>query len=53
MFIFAHIEEMPVLGMPGCVMYGKNNVSDLLLPHILARAKITHQDITMLALPFI
>jgi len=48
MFMVAYIEETPVLGLPGCVMYSKNTVFDLLLPRILAGEKITRQDIVIL-----
>jgi molybdenum cofactor synthesis domain-containing protein len=48
MFMVAYIEETPVLGLPGCVMYSKNTVFDLLLPRILTGEKITRQDIVIL-----
>jgi len=48
MFMVAYIDETPVLGLPGCVMYSKNTVLDLLLPRILAGEKITRQDIVIL-----
>jgi molybdenum cofactor synthesis domain-containing protein len=47
MFMVAYIDETPVLGLPGCVMYSKNTVFDLVLPRILAGEKITRQDITI------
>lgn len=48
MFMVAYIKETPVLGLPGCVMYSKNTVFDLILPRILAGEKITRRDITIL-----
>jgi molybdenum cofactor synthesis domain-containing protein len=48
MFMVAYIEETPVLGLPGCVMYANSTVFDLVLPRILAGEKITRQDITIL-----
>ncbi len=48
MFMVAYIDETPVLGLPGCVMYSKNTVFDLVLPRILAGEKITRQDIAIL-----
>lgn len=48
MFMVAYIGETPVLGLPGCVMYAKNTVFDLILPRILAGEKISRQDITLL-----
>ena len=35
----------PVLGLPGCVMYAKATVFDLLLPRIAAGVPITREDI--------
>ena len=35
----------PVLGLPGCVMYAKATIFDLLLPRIAAGIEITKRDI--------
>ena len=35
----------PVLGFPGCVMYAKATIFDLLLPRIAAGIEITKHDI--------
>jgi len=48
MFMVAYIGDTPVLGLPGCVMYSKNTVFDLLWPRIVAREKISRHDITIL-----
>jgi molybdopterin biosynthesis enzyme len=48
MCMVAYIDETPVLGLPGCVMYSKNTVFDLLFPHILAGERITRRDVTVL-----
>jgi molybdenum cofactor synthesis domain-containing protein len=48
MFMVAYVGETPVLGLPGCVMYAKSTVFDLVLPRILAGEKITRQDIAVL-----
>lgn len=48
MFMLAHIGSIPVLGLPGCVMYNKTTIFDLLLPRILAGDEITRKDITRL-----
>lgn len=48
MFMLAYIKETPVLGLPGCVMYSKSTVFDLVLPRILAGEQVTRRDITML-----
>ena len=39
---------VPVLGLPGCVMYAHTTVFDLLLPRLLAGDPIVRQDITRL-----
>ena len=48
MFLLAYIGAVPVLGLPGCVMYHKTTIFDLVLPRILAGEALTRQDITSL-----
>lgn len=38
----------PVMGLPGCVMYAKATIFDLLLPRILAGVTVTGEDIARL-----
>ncbi|MFB0919688.1 MAG: molybdopterin-binding protein [Oscillospiraceae bacterium] len=38
----------PVMGLPGCVMYAKATIFDLLLPRIVAGIPITREDISKL-----
>ena len=38
--------EIPVLGLPGCVMYARRTVFDLLLPRVAAGIEIRREDIT-------
>lgn len=46
MFLLAYYGgEIPVMGLPGCVMYAKRTVFDLVLPRILAGEKLTAEDI--------
>jgi molybdenum cofactor synthesis domain-containing protein len=45
MFMLAYIGDIPVLGLPGCVMYYKATIFDLILPRILAGEQITRQDV--------
>ena len=35
----------PILGLPGCVMYAKATIFDLLLPRIAAGVEIARADI--------
>ncbi len=39
---------IPVLGLPGCVMYAARTIFDLVLPRVMADDEITAQDIAML-----
>ncbi|SFG29961.1 molybdenum cofactor synthesis domain-containing protein [Desulfotomaculum arcticum] len=48
MFMMAYIDELPVMGLPGCVMYHRNSVFDLIAPRVLAGEKITRRDIAAL-----
>lgn len=38
-------DDTPVVGLPGCVMYARATVFDLILPRIAARVKIHKKDI--------
>lgn len=49
MFLLAYLGDVPILGLPGCVMYYRTTVFDLIAPRILAGEEITRQDITRLA----
>ncbi|MCB2295299.1 molybdopterin-binding protein [Clostridium algoriphilum] len=48
MFLMAYMGNVPVLGLPGCVMYNKRTVFDLMLPKIVAGERIKREDITKL-----
>ncbi len=48
MFMLAHIGPVPVLGVPGCAMYHKTTVLDLVLPRILAGEEVSRSDIAQL-----
>lgn len=41
-------DETPILGLPGCVMYAKTTIFDLILPRIAAGAAIEKRDIIAL-----
>ena len=45
MFLLAYEKELPILGLPGCVMYNERTVFDLVLPRLLAGEKLTNYDI--------
>ena len=45
MFLLAYYEgERPVVGLPGCVMYAKRTIFDLVLPRLLAGEKIKAEE---------
>lgn len=48
MFMLAYLGDIPILGLPGCVMYHKTTIFDLILPRILAGDEITRTDIAKL-----
>ena len=49
MFCLAYFEDgTPILGLPGCVMYAKSTIFDLMLPRIAAKVPVTRRDITSL-----
>ncbi|BBO68129.1 molybdopterin biosynthesis protein [Desulfosarcina alkanivorans] len=45
MFMLAHIDDVPVVGLPGCVMYYQASIFDLVLPRMLAGETVTRSDI--------
>jgi molybdenum cofactor synthesis domain-containing protein len=49
MFMLAYMGNIPVLGLPGCVMYHRTTIFDLIAPRILAGEEISRKDITRLA----
>lgn len=40
--------SIPVIGLPGCVMYAKRTVFDLVLPRLLADDPVTAEDLSAL-----
>ncbi len=48
MFLLAYLGEIPIIGLPACVMYFKATVFDLVLPRVLAEERITRKEIAMM-----
>ena len=50
MFLLSYYgeQQVPVLGLPGCVMYAKRTIFDLALPRVLARDLITAEELAAL-----
>jgi molybdopterin biosynthesis enzyme len=49
MFLYGHIGDVPILGVPACVLFYKATVLDILLPRVLAGEIITRKDLAALA----
>jgi len=49
MFLLGYFEDgTPIMGLPGCVMFAKATVFDLVLPKITAGQKVTKKDVVRL-----
>jgi hypothetical protein len=48
MFMLAYIDDIPIIGLPACVIFYKTTILDLLLPRILSGEKLTAQDINVM-----
>nr|WP_321513877.1 molybdopterin-binding protein [uncultured Pseudodesulfovibrio sp.] len=48
MFMIAMLDGLPILGLPGCVMYYRASIFDLVVPRLLAGEEITREDIVAL-----
>lgn len=48
MFMLAYLRDIPIIGLPGCVIYHATSIFDLLLPRILAGERLTRADIVAL-----
>ncbi len=48
MLLFGYLGDIPIFGLPGCVMFSARTAFDLLLPRIMAGEEIIRRDITRL-----
>ena len=49
MFMLAYYEgRIPIAGLPGCVMYAKRTIFDLVLPRLMADDRIHREDLQVL-----
>ncbi|MCL2066025.1 MAG: molybdopterin-binding protein [Treponema sp.] len=49
MFMLAYFDgKIPVMGLPGCVMYARRTIFDIVLPRLLADVPITADDLAVL-----
>lgn len=43
MFLLAYLGGVPVVGLPGCVMYARRTIFDLVLPYLMADRPVTRE----------
>ena len=48
MFMLAYAGKVPIMGLPGCVMYARRTIFDLVLPRIAAGERLSVEDFTVL-----
>ena len=48
MFLVAYLGGLPLLGVPGCALYHKATILDLILPRILAGEHVTRAELAFL-----
>lgn len=49
MFLLAYLDKVPIMGLPGCVMYHKTSIFDLVYPVIQAGQALKREDFVKLA----
>ena len=49
MFLYGRFGDIPVLGLPACVLFHRTTILDLVLPRVLAGEKITRKDFAVMA----
>lgn len=50
MFMLAYKGDVPIMGLPGCVMFCSKTVFDLVLPRVLTGERLTRCDFTTLGI---
>jgi len=51
MFMLAYYRRnIPIVGLPGCVMYAKSTIFDLVLPRLMVGDKLTKKDLSRLGI---
>ena len=48
MFMLAYLGDVPIMGLPGCVMFCSRTVFDMILPRVLTGEKLIRRDFTTL-----
>lgn len=51
MFLLAYTKDgRPIIGLPGCVMYAKRTIFDLILPKVAADVRVTRHDLAKMGM---
>lgn len=45
MFLLSYLKDIPMMGLPGCVMFAKKTVFDLVLGRVMTGERLTKEDI--------
>lgn len=45
MFLLSYLNDIPMMGLPGCVMFAKKTVFDLVLGRVMTGERLTKEDI--------
>lgn len=48
MFLLSYLGDIPVVGLPGCVMYARRTIFDLVLPRLMAKDPISAGELASL-----
>lgn len=48
MFMLGYLDQIPIVGLPGCVMYSRRTIFDLVAPRLVADDPVTKEDIERL-----
>ncbi len=48
MFLLAYLDGVPVVGLPGCVMYARRTIFDLILPRLIAGLEVKVEELAAL-----
>ena len=49
MFLYGRFGDVPVMGLPACVLFFRTTVLDLILPRVMAGESITREDLAAMA----
>lgn len=51
MFMLAYLnQQLPIMGLPGCVMFCSRTIFDLVLPRVLTGEKLTRQELKLMGI---